>query len=47
MAKKFVTTRELNLINRWNKELIQSTVEQEIIYYGISYEESRVHDVYE
>ncbi len=47
MAKKFVTSRELNLVDRWNKELIQGTVEQEIIYYAISYEESRVHDVYE
>ncbi len=47
MARKFATTRELNLIDRWNKELIQDTVEQEIIYYGISYEESRVHDVYD
>jgi hypothetical protein len=47
LAKKFATTRELNLIDRWNRELIQGTVEQEIIYYGISYEESRVHDVYD
>ena len=31
----------------WNKELIQGTVQQEIVYYGISYEESRVHDVYD
>jgi hypothetical protein len=27
--------------------LIQDTVQQEIIYYAISYEESRVHDVYD
>lgn len=47
MAKKFITTRELSLIDRWNRELIQGTVEQEIIYYGISFEESRVHDVYD
>ena len=47
MARKFVTSRELNLVDRWNKELIQGTVQQEIIYYGISYEESRVHDVYD
>ena len=47
MAKKFITTRELNLIDRWNRELIQGTVQQEIIYYAISVEESRVHDVYD
>lgn len=47
MARKFVTERELSLIDRWNRELIQGTVEQEIIYYGISFEESRVHDVYD
>jgi hypothetical protein len=47
LARKFATTRELNLIDRWNKELIQGTVQQEIIYYGISYEDSRVHDVYD
>lgn len=47
MARKFVTSRELGLIDGWNRELIQGTVEQEIIYYGISFEESRVHDVYD
>jgi len=47
MARKFATSRELNLIDRWNKELIQDTVQQEIIYYGISYDESSVHDVYD
>jgi hypothetical protein len=47
MARKFVTSRELGLIDLWNRELIQGTVEQEIIYYGISHEESRVHDVYD
>lgn len=47
MARKFITTRELNLIDSWNKELIQGTVQQEIIYYAISYEDSRVHSVYD
>lgn len=47
MARKFITTRELRLIDSWNRELIQGTVQQEVIYYGISYEESRVHDVYD
>lgn len=47
MAKKFITTRELNLIDSWNKELIQGVVQQEVIYYGISYEESQIDDVYD
>ncbi len=47
MAKKFVTTRELALIDSWNRELIQGTVEQELIYWAISIEESSVHDVYD
>lgn len=47
MARKFVTTRELDLIDSWDKELIQGTVQQEVIYWAISYEESRVHDVYD
>jgi hypothetical protein len=47
VAKKFITTRELRLIDSWNKELIQGVVQQEIIYYAISYEESKVHDVYD
>lgn len=45
MARKFITTRELDLIDGWNKEFLQDWVEQEIIYYQIS-EDSRVHDVY-
>src|SRR5690349_9573165 len=47
MARKFVTTRELALIDSWTRELIQDVVEQEIIYYAISVEESSVHDVYD
>lgn len=47
MARKFITRRELDLIDSWNRELIQGVVQQEIIYYAISYEDSRVHDVYD
>lgn len=47
MARKFITSRELSLINKWSRELIQGTAEQEIVYYAISSEESRVHDVYD
>lgn len=47
MARKFITNRELGLIDSWSRELIQATVQQEIIYYAISYDDSRVHDVYD
>ena len=47
MARKFVTTRELALIDSWSRELIQGTVEQEIVYWAISVQESSVHDVYD
>lgn len=47
MARKFATSRELNLIKSWNKELIQGTVQQYIIYYAISSDESVIDDVYE
>lgn len=46
MARKFVTTREFELIDSWNRELIQDVVEQEILYYAVS-EESQVHDTYD
>lgn len=46
MSKKFVTTKELALIDEWNKELIQKFVEQEVIYYGISVEHTVVDDLY-
>lgn len=47
MAKKFVGERELNLVEGWTKELIQGVVEQTVIYYAISYDDSSVHDVYD
>lgn len=47
MARKFITARETALIESWSRELIQDVAQQEIIYYAISVEGSRVHDVYE
>jgi hypothetical protein len=47
MARKFVTTRETALIDGWVRELVQDFVQQEIVYYAISVEGSRVHDVYD
>jgi hypothetical protein len=47
MARKFVTQREVDLIDRLNKELIQDVAEQYIIYYAVDFETSMVHDVYD
>lgn len=47
MARKFITTRELRLIDSWSRELIQDVSQQEVIYYAISSEQSSVHDVYD
>ena len=47
MAQKFVTTRELNLINSWTKELTQDVSRQFVLYYAVSADDSVVHDVYD
>lgn len=47
MARRFVTSKEIAFIDSINRELIQHFVQQEIIYYAISVEESEVHDVYD
>lgn len=46
MARKFITEREIAFIHRVNHELIQKVVGQEISYYAISLEKSRVDDLY-
>lgn len=46
MARKFVTSKDLTLIHKWNDELIQAWVGQTIIYYAIVPEATEVHDVY-
>jgi hypothetical protein len=47
MARKFVTEREIAFIDAINKELIQKVVGQEVSYYAISLEKSRVHRLYD
>lgn len=47
MARKFITERELAFISRINNELIQKVVGQEVSYYEIDLEKSRVHRLYE
>lgn len=46
MAKKFITEREIAFINRINKELIQKVTGQEVSYYAISLEKSKVNNLY-
>lgn len=46
MAKKFITDRELRLINSWSREVMQNISQAEIIYYAISVEKSKVHSFY-
>lgn len=47
MARKFITTHELAFISKINHELIQYVVGQEVSYYAISLEKSRVHRLYD
>jgi hypothetical protein len=46
MARKFITSLELDFIHRINNELIQRVVGQEVFYYAISTESTRVVDIY-
>lgn len=47
MARKFITERELAFIAKINKELIQHVTGEEVTYYAISLEKSRVNDLYD
>lgn len=47
MALKFITEKELCLISKINKELIQEFVGQEVIYYAISEDHTRSHRLYQ
>lgn len=47
MARKFITSKEHAFIHSINKELMQNFVQQEILYYGISLDESTVDDLYD
>jgi hypothetical protein len=47
MAKKFITERELALVHSWSSELMQEVSKQDVLYYAIDYEASRVHDIYD
>lgn len=47
MSKKFVTERELAFIDHINKELIQHVAVQEIVYYAIDPEVTRIDELYD
>lgn len=47
MPRLFITSREIQLINDWTKELYKDVVGQQIFYYAISTNKTRVHDVYD
>lgn len=47
MARLFITSREIHLINDWTKEFIKDVVGQYIVYYPISILKTRVHPVYD
>lgn len=47
MARKFVTEREIAFISKINREFIQKVTGEEVTYYAISLEKSRVDDLYD
>lgn len=46
MTKRFITQRELNLIDSLDRELIQHVVGQEVKYYAVSVPETSPHRLY-
>lgn len=46
MSRKFIGQKELSFMAQINKELIQNVVGQEVIYYRIIVEKTRVNDLY-
>lgn len=47
MARKFITSTEIAFINKINHELIQRVVGQEVFYYEIDLERSKVDELYQ
>lgn len=47
MSRKFITERELKFISDITKELLQGIVEEEVKYYAISLERSKVNELYQ
>jgi len=43
----FVTSKEINFFNHVNKELIQRIIAQRIIYYAVSEEHTKTHQLYD
>ena len=47
MGRKFIGRKEINFVNAINKELIQNVVGQEVFYYAILADKTKVNDLYE
>ena len=47
ISKKFITQRELDFISNVTKELVQDVVEEEVKYYAIELDRTKVHRLYE
>lgn len=46
MSRKFIRTKEIAFFKEVNKELIQSVIGQEVIYWAISLEKTRLNELY-
>lgn len=46
MARLFISTREIHLINDWTKEFTKDVVGQKIYYYAVSTMDSNIHAIY-
>lgn len=46
MSRLFVTDKEIDFINSITKELVQGVIEQKIIYYSVSEEDTNTHRIY-
>ena len=47
MSRLFITPREINFINDISKEIVKDVVGQLIYYFPISYEKTKIHEIYE
>lgn len=46
MGRLFVTSREIDLINDWNKEIVKDVIGHKIFYYSISEKRTKIHELY-
>lgn len=46
MSRLFLTSREIDLVSDWTKEVISDVIGQKVFYYSISNAKTKVHDIY-